>query len=1588
MKIRQSLAATLMIGFCFAQMPPVLAETGSITPPPARTSAPTAPVRTPAPAVTVASGRQIFTAELLQSLGSLTVARGASAIIDFGKSPLVNILGNISNSGSIYAISTNPSVTRASLFSLNIFNNQGALLSTLVPATALSGITSAVPKLNLSLNAVNNILNAGTISSAGSLNIQSGNLISNQGVMSAAGDVNVLLGTGNLVNAGMIASLAGNINISSVASQNILINNTGGTMQALLGSISVATQASAGLEKVNLDIIGGDLLSGALNLANPGGAVDINVGKLTGPLNISACSTHVTAATPDLVLHNIDLTGDPTFYNSAGNVVIDQDLDLRPVTYVNPQVSVAIVASGDITKTSALKTIDVSTKTSSDWTGDQNCGSIMLVAGAQFTPTTTAQVNDDTTNALTITGASSTGGKIDLPGVSVGAQGGYTNLSAISGNVTLAAYKGTSSDSGDITIGNIATGEGQPSIPDDTSGLNGTVTIVGERNITTGEINTAGNKIVTYAWNGSITIASAAIKMMQPTLSQSADNLNPNCALTNTNPPLSTNTMVATPGATSFVVTDPTNIAAGTILYLNPLGANAEKVTVASVSGTTITLSAPLTRYHTLSERIYTDASQVVINPGAGNLYPMVPITQNGAIFAPDFNSLKSGDIKIGGRITSGANVNIATNGSVQVDASIALTQNPTAVSSISPPDYLAYPSIDIRGDNGVTVSSGVIVSSEIAKCATCPNTVNIVTQNLTNNGSITGGAANLTKFSNAMVSVTSPGNLAVSGTGSITVPKQGVIELAAADKGTLTLGSSHTFNTGEQGLVLFNAQGSGGTVQLAAGSVETITGNPAVCINTPNLTLNSGSQINATGNSSIAIGSGYTSDPLNVLVSGSATINTGTDGVIKMRPSDVQNLTLDASGGPATLTLTGHDVWLTYCEPGTITIGGSLTLAGTTATQQKNPSGGITGVGFQPYVGGLSTNGGQNYVGFAAYPYQAVLAMLAPLAAEQQFQAVSTYTQQYSSVYVIQAAKQVGMRVSAGVFLRINDDGSVDPQALATAQSDIQRALTGASTYGNVMDIVVGNEDIVGGANPDPSINTLNSQILAVQGLRNSTINPLTGTPFTSTTLPVTTRQIAYVLNLVKTSDTPPVPRPSMVSLVQNCEQHIYGNFYPFYDEYTVIPALIANPGMNFITFRTLIDTYMSNTYDTIASNFTTYVVTGIPVVHVSETGWATPMQNLPANGPNYSGSSLPQSTLSVNWPDWYYKCMQWWSQNHPNPLTSTNGVPINGYFASFNEPWKGIDGANPNNTAVYTAALAASGTTQLSTTNGAAFQTLTPMSVLINPGGATMEVQNINSISSNTLNISALVFNHNSGEPLHAGTPEEPFFGIWRALGSCWADGSVYTLDSYSQKYRLPVYTGSAYVEPLAGSNLFNNSPLNMNPADVQISMSNGRRLFAPDHDLTVRTSLGDLQIKAGSAVVLVQDKSALAVMNLHDRRRGAVAVLCGGRSYAIPVGRQVVLTANPGAGFDEINPSGVAYRRLAKTRFGDTGAFTAEFSIPSALAEFEELALLRSSIKKEERQLAGKILKTAAAMNFISGQQTPFKTSKKSNGYLASL
>jgi hypothetical protein len=454
----------------------------------------------PSATQTYSDGTHIIDASTINNVENIIVSSGTTAVFDIANAPNFTLSGNFTNSGNVYFGSSLANTTDASLAAANIFNQSGGLISTIFPTSGIAGFINLANNLNLNLTAVNDIINSGIISSANNLSMTAGGSIQN--IMGAGGVAPMMqamnamnLQASQIINQGMIQSLYGNINVlSSLQSQNIFINNTQGTMEALNGVINIRDALYSGTG--NLDMVGGDFLSEELNLYSGLGAVNASIGEVTGTLSTYADAAHIVADTPMLVIGNSCIIGDP-LWASTGSLQVNG--------FINTGQGTAIIAGGDITSGSGGNSASFSTAS----------GNLWLVAGANITNISGTPTGSPITNgAASVTSVTfqfdnTHGGNIDFTpsnaatilDTSSGAGGNVTLLansnSSTTGNIwfptlsTTASTNGVAGAGGNVLI--VAGGKGGTS-------LSGAIT----QAIQLGQIQTAGTTN-----SGTVNIATA-----------------------------------------------------------------------------------------------------------------------------------------------------------------------------------------------------------------------------------------------------------------------------------------------------------------------------------------------------------------------------------------------------------------------------------------------------------------------------------------------------------------------------------------------------------------------------------------------------------------------------------------------------------------------------------------------------------------------------------------------------------------------------------------------------------------------------------------------------------------------------------------------------------------------------------------------------------------------------------------------------------------------------------------------------------------------------------------------------------------------
>lgn len=427
-----------------------------------------------------------------RKVSSLVIPEQVSAIGQFDKKTF-EINGDLVNHGTIYGFSTRNNRGEISILADEIVNTGTGTISTILPETMVRGDVES--KTSLALTAGNDINNSGTISSSDALTLTSlhGSVTNNEGArVSAAGNLNISTGSGQLNNAGLVSSGA-DVNINAPAGIGLDINGVGGTIQAA-GNINVRSCDLAG----DVNMLGGDYLSSALNIRTGSGALTGSVGQVTGTLNTSGYAAHFTADTENLIMGDNIQDGDPT-WASTGNISITGN--------VTANEDITILAGGNITGTGV--TISTANSVTPEGGVFKPSTNITIIAGANVstsgTTTTTIPGTSITTGTATVDFTGGAGGSVTLSNVTINssstlpfAPNNNDFNQENGGNVTIVAYA-NGATGGVVTTGDIITTS--------SFGKGGNVSVIAGANlastITVGNISTSGGGSASSSFSGS-----------------------------------------------------------------------------------------------------------------------------------------------------------------------------------------------------------------------------------------------------------------------------------------------------------------------------------------------------------------------------------------------------------------------------------------------------------------------------------------------------------------------------------------------------------------------------------------------------------------------------------------------------------------------------------------------------------------------------------------------------------------------------------------------------------------------------------------------------------------------------------------------------------------------------------------------------------------------------------------------------------------------------------------------------------------------------------------------------------------------------
>ena len=249
----------------------------------------------------------------------------------------------------------------------------------------------------------------------------------------------------------------------------------------------------------------------------------------------------------------------------------------------------------------------------------------------------------------------------------------------------------------------------------------------------------------------------------------------------------------------------------------------------------------------------------------------------------------------------------------------------------------------------------------------------------------------------------------------------------------------------------------------------------------------------------------------------------------------------------------------------------------------------------------------------------------------------------QDSNRYITQAAKNVGLKVSAGCYQQGANAGS-DSINVEWTKTEIDYAIDQAKTYGNVVELVIGNECLWGPNSTQAIIDLIN--------YAKSKRAP----NFNASTLPITTRQRWDVLAGVSNTTPGYAPtRQALLKLLSACEGFVYANMYAYFDS-KIAGQIGKNPTQ--ASFTQAVTGSMNGTLAALKSAFSSQGVS--TEIRIGETGW--PTHGSQPEQPNDFLATTQQA-------QWYYEAMKSWSV--ANAIKTI-------VFEACDEPWKAQGGSN----------------------------------------------------------------------------------------------------------------------------------------------------------------------------------------------------------------------------------------------------------------------------------------------------------------------
>jgi fibronectin-binding autotransporter adhesin len=158
----------------------------------------------------------------------------------------------------------------------------------------------------------------------------------------------------------------------------------------------------------------------------------------------------------------------------------------------------------------------------------------------------------------------------------------------------------------------------------------------------------------------------------------------------------------------------------------------------------------------------------------------------------------------------------------------------------------------------------------------------------------------------------------------------------------------------------------------------------------------------------------------------------------------------------------------------------------------------------------------------------------------------------------------------------------------------------------------------------------------------------------------------------------------------------------------------------------------------------------------------------------------------------------------------------------------------------------------------------------------------------------------------------------------------------------------------------------------------MNNGSAVFAPAHNMTVRTPHTEIAIAADSVVLVVAGENGTSIYDLHDTKKEAITVSIQGKTLALSPGRHAMICADEKRSYADANLAELILHRgmkSARTTHGGS-LFTSEFAVHSAIDCVPALRNLMASKEPTSAKVAAKLTKTQAVILTLSQNSEEFQ------------